>query len=88
MRILLDQERELEINGFTIMKYEKETGKSLFKIGDDPSMTDIIYLVWAFLKDDLPVEQVAKSITFKNMKAISDTLGKLMGEAGNEKART
>jgi hypothetical protein len=84
MRILLDQERELEINGFTIMKYEKETGKSLFKLGDNPSMTDIIYLVWAFLKDDIPVDVVAKSINLKNMKAISDTLGKLMSEAGNE----
>ena len=84
MKIILDQERELEINGLTIMKYEKETGKSLFKIGDNPSMTDIIYLVWAFIKDDLPVEVVAENINLKNMKNISDTLGKLMSEAGNE----
>ena len=88
MKITLDQEREIEINGYTIMKYEKQSGKSLFKIGDNPSMTDIVQLVWAFLTDDLPIDQVAKTINLKNMKHISETLAKVMSESGNENDHT
>jgi hypothetical protein len=86
MKILLDQEREIEITGYSIMKFEKETGKSIFKIGDEPKMTDIIYLVWAFLKEDMKLDDVARLINLKNMRNITQTLTELMNESnlGNE----
>lgn len=86
MKIFLDKEREIEITGLSIMKFEKESGKSIFKIGDEPKMTDIIYLVWAFLVDDLKIEEVAKMINLKNMKNITEALTTLMNDSnvGND----
>lgn len=81
MKILLDKEREIEITGLSIMKFEKESGKSIFKIGEEPKMTDIIYLVWAFLVDDLKIEEVARMINLKNMKSITEALTTLMNES-------
>lgn len=90
MQISLDKNRNLSITGYTIMKYEKATGKSLFNIGQNPSMTDIIYLLWSFLEDDLNIDDVAKMINLKNIKQITEVLTKLMSEAteGNEEAHS
>jgi hypothetical protein len=88
MQILLDKNRNLSITGFTIMKYEKATGKSLFSIGENPTMTDIIHLLWAFLEDEINIEDVARMVNLKNIKSISEVLTALMSEAtsGNEEA--
>ena len=88
MQILLDKNRNLSITGYTIMKYEKATGKSLFSIGENPTMTDIIYLLWAFLEDEISIDEVSKMINLRNIKSVTETLTNLMSEAtgGNEEA--
>jgi hypothetical protein len=86
MEIMLDRKRELEVTGLSLMKFEERSGKTLFEIGNNPSMTTMIILIWACLKEEEDLNVIAKSINMTNIKKISETFTKLLTEAseGNE----
>jgi len=81
MKIQLDnQELELDMTGKSIMRFERESGISFIKIGEHMSMSNIIILVWACLKEPMSVDELAEKIKPKDFESLSKAMESLVSD--------
>jgi hypothetical protein len=77
----LDKPRNLCMNLYAQMQFEKATGRSVAEMNN--SATDMATLVWACLIQDdesLTVDDVAKMVDIDDMERMSVAIGELTGE--------
>lgn len=83
VKIILDKERTLRLDGNAIMRFEQRTGKSILKgiTWADMTWTDIHVMLWSSLRGEDPtlkMDQVGAMYDFPDLEYISEKIQLLM----------